>query len=71
MYEQINADHQASSYHTSQLYENLPTEFTRDLLKVTLERLGQLSPVKNVIYRWQKMGWIIKLGKDQYQKIQK
>lgn len=70
-YEQINADHQASTYHTSQLYENLPTEFTRDLLKVTLERLGQLSPVKNVIYRWQKMGWISKLGKDQFQKIQK
>lgn len=70
-YEQINADHQPTTYHTSQLYENLPTEFTRDLLKVTLERLGQTSPVKNVIYRWEKMGWIRKLGKDQFQKVQK
>lgn len=67
-YEEINADHQPSTYRASQLYDNLPQVFTRDLLKVALERLGQTSPAKNVISRWLKKGWIEKLGKDQFQK---
>lgn len=53
-YEEIDADLQPSTYHPSQLYDNLPTTFTRDLLKVALERLGQTSPVKNVVSRWLK-----------------
>ena len=67
-YEEINADHQPSTYRPSQLYDNLPLEFTRDLLKVALERLGQTSPVKNVISRWLKKGWIEKMDKNQFRK---
>lgn len=68
-YEEIDADLQPSTYRPSQLYDNLPTMFTRDLLKVALERLGQTSPVKNVVSRWQKKGWIKKMTKDQFQKL--
>ncbi len=68
-YEEIDAGLQPSTYRPSQLYDNLPTTFTRDLLKVALERLGQTSPVKNVVSRWQKKGWIKKMTKDQFQKL--
>lgn len=68
-YEEIDAGLQPSTYRPSQLYDNLPTTFTRDLLKVALERLGQTSPVKNVVSRWLKKGWIKKMTKDQFQKL--
>ena len=29
----------------------------------------QTSPVKNVVSRWQKKGWIKKMTKDQFQKL--
>lgn len=68
-YEDINADHEPATYRPNQVYDSLPQDFTRDLLKATLQRLGKLSPVKAVIYRWQKLGWIKKTGEDQFCKI--
>lgn len=68
-YEDINADHQPSTYRPNQVYDSLPQDFTRDLLKVTLQRMGKQSPVKAVVYRWQKLGWIKKTGEDQFCKI--
>ena len=68
-YEQINADHVVTDYRPSHLYENLPKEFTRDLLKVTMERLEQKTPPKNIISRWGKLGWIEKIDKNQFRKV--
>lgn len=69
VYEQINADHVVTDYRPSHLFENLPSEFTRDLLKVTLEHLEQTTPAKNVISRWVKLGWIEKVDKNQFRKL--
>ena len=69
VYEQINADHVVTDYRPSHLFENLPSEFTRDLLKVTLEHLEQKTPAKNVISRWVKLGWIEKVDKNQFRKL--
>lgn len=68
-YEQINAHHVVTDYRPSHLYENLPKEFTRDLLKVTMERLEQKTPPKNIISRWGKLGWIEKIDKNQFRKV--
>ncbi len=68
-YEKINDEQVVEKYHPSKLYENLPHEFSRDLLKATLVRLNQTTPAKNVISRWLKLGWIEKLSKNQFRKL--
>lgn len=67
-YEQIQTEQVADRYHPSLLYENLPPEFSRDLLNATLQRLGQKTPAKVIVCRWGKLGWIEKLSKNHFRK---
>lgn len=59
-YEEINADGDVEPYHTTDYFQELPLEFSRDFLKDFLQQKGLKTPVRNIICNWRRMGWIEK-----------
>lgn len=52
------------------LYANLPTEFTRELLRETIKRLELATPDWVFLSKWNARGLIKKISKNQFQKIE-
>ena len=52
------------------LYANLPTEFTRELLRETIKRLELTTPDWVFLSKWNARGLIKKVSKNQFQKIE-
>ena len=53
------------------VYQELPETFTKNVLFVILRKCRIKSPVRVVVYRWAKEGFIIKTGKDEWKKLKK
>ena len=53
------------------VFEELPMKFTKSDVYTTCVKQGIKTPVRNVIYNWKKMGCIVKLTDDTYQKNSK
>jgi hypothetical protein len=51
------------------LYDNLPVEFSRDLLRETIKRLELATPDWVFISKWNARGLIQKISKNQFKKI--
>ena len=68
VFEEINADTQIQPYQTTNYFDELPNEFSRDFLVEFLKRKGLRTPINMVIYRWKHKGWIICNGKSMIRK---
>ena len=68
VFEEINADTQIQPYQTTNYFDELPNEFSRDFLAEFLKRKGLRTPINMVIYRWKHKGWIICNGKSMIRK---
>ena len=51
------------------LYDNLPVEFSRDLLRETIKRLELATPDWVFLSKWNARGLIQKISKNQFKKI--
>lgn len=58
VFEEINADAETEPYQTTNYFDELPSEFSRDFLTEFLKRKGLRTPTKVVVYRWKHRGWI-------------
>jgi len=68
VFEEINADTQVLPYQTTNYFDELPNEFSREFLAEFLKRKGLRTPINMVIYRWKRKGWIICNGKSMIRK---
>lgn len=57
-FEEINADAETEPYRTTNYFDELPSEFSRQFLAEFLKRKGLRTPTKMVVYRWKNRGWI-------------
>ena len=51
------------------VFDDLPSKFSKSDIFATCMKQGVKTPVRNIIYNWKKMGYIEKVSKDIFQKI--
>lgn len=51
------------------IFNEVPDEFDRQAVYVACQRNGITTPVRIIIHNWLKMGFMKKIGKNQWQKI--
>lgn len=68
-FEEIMDDTEAQPYQTTNYFDELPNEFTRTFLEEFLKRKNLRTPMKMVVYRWKRKGWIESEGKNILRKV--
>ena len=53
------------------VFTELSNEFSKEDVYVVCVRQGIKTPVKNIVYNWNKEGFITKLGENKFKKTKK
>lgn len=59
----------ASKSHFSNIFDQLPSEFTKGDLKVVLSKSGSKTNVRQIVYSWRSRGLVTKVSRNTWKKL--